>query len=349
MSVIERAGLALLHRMDPERAHRIALSALGTGVMPLPGPVSSARLATRLAGLSLPNPVGLAAGFDKNAVALGPLARAGFGWIECGAATPRPQDGNEAPRLWRLSEDRAVINRFGFNNDGAPTIAGRLAARRKGGVPVGLNLGANKDSADRAQDFAAVLTACGPHVDFATVNVSSPNTESLRDLQGSAALAKLLAGVVAARDALEGRPAVFVKIAPDLSDREIEDIAGVAEASGIDGIVATNTTLKRDGLTSADKDRPGGLSGRPLMARSTEVLAKLYRATGGRIPLVGVGGISSAEDAFEKIRAGATAVQLYSALVYDGIGLAARIAEGLDRIAEREGLGSLSDAVGTGV
>lgn len=343
MSLIERAGLAVLRGLDPEDAHRIALR--GLSLLPLPGVVTSPRLATTLAGLHLPNPVGLAAGFDKNAVALGPLSRAGFGWLEVGAATPRPQPGNPRPRLFRLPGDRAAINRFGFNNDGAATIANRLAKRPAGGI-IGLNLGANKDSADRAADFASVLATCGAWIDFATVNVSSPNTESLRDLQGAEALTALLNGVLKARADLPKPIPVFVKIAPDLSDAEIADIAGVAMDTGIDGIVATNTTLSREGLKSAHRDQKGGLSGAPLMARSTQVLARLRAETGGRIPLIGVGGIASPEDAYAKIRAGASAVQLYTALAYQGIGLAARIARGLDRLLQRDGFSSVAEAVG---
>ena len=347
MNAVERLGLAALHRLDPERAHGLALAALQRGLVPLPGPVTSPRLATTLAGLALPNPVGLAAGFDKNAVALAALARAGFGFLEVGAATPRPQPGNPRPRLFRLTEDRAAINRFGFNNDGAEAIAARLAARPRDAV-IGLNLGANKDSTDRAADFAAVLRRCGPLVDFATVNVSSPNTERLRDLQGKAALAALLAGVMESRAALPRPVPVFLKIAPDLDAAGLEDVAEVALSSGIDAVIATNTTLARDGLKSAHRGEAGGLSGAPLFERSTRTLARLSQLTAGRLPLVGVGGIGSAEDAYAKIRAGATAVQLYTALVFEGIGLAARIARGLDKLVARDGYRSLSEAVGSG-
>ncbi|MFN3971684.1 MAG: quinone-dependent dihydroorotate dehydrogenase [Gemmobacter sp.] len=347
MNLVERAGLAVLHRMDPETAHEMSLRALRVGLVPLQGVVTSDRLACNLAGLTLPNPVGLAAGFDKNAVAVKALSRAGFGFLEVGAATPLPQPGNPRPRLFRLPRDRAVINRFGFNNQGAEAIAARLAARVRGPVPVGLNLGANKTSADRAGDFARVLAICGPHVDFATVNVSSPNTEHLRDLQGAAALAALLAGVMAARAALPHAIPVFLKIAPDLTDAEIEAVAGVATEAGIDGIIATNTTRSRDCLTGPHAAEEGGLSGAPLFARSTRALARLSRATGGRMALIGVGGIATAEDAYAKIRAGAHAVQLYTALAYQGLSLAARIARGLDTLLARDGHARLSEAVGT--
>lgn len=347
MTPIERLGLFALHRIDPETAHGLSLRALQMGLAPLPGPVSAARLAVRVAGLDLPNPVGLAAGFDKNAEAVGPLMRAGFGFLEVGAATPRAQEGNPRPRLWRLTEDRGVINRFGFNNQGMGPITERLAARPKG-VPVGLNLGANKDSADRAADFARVLAHAGPHLEFATVNVSSPNTEKLRDLQGKAALAALLAGVIETRDGLARRIPVFLKIAPDLAPEELADVAEVALGSGIDGVIATNTTLGRDGLKSANAGQQGGLSGAPLFEKSTRVLARLSQLTDGKLPLIGVGGIGSAEQAYAKIRAGASAVQLYSAMVYQGLSLVPQIACGLDALLARDGFASVAEAVGTG-
>lgn len=347
MNLTERMGLALLHRMDPERAHGLSLLALRSGLVPLPGSVTSPRLATSLAGMALLNPVGLAAGYDKNAVALGPLARAGFGFLEVGAATPRPQEGNPRPRLYRLTEDRAAINRFGFNNDGAPAIAARLAMRVQGAVPVGLNLGANKDSTDRAADFADVLATCGPHVNFATINVSSPNTERLRELQGRAALAALIAGVMQVNAGLPRPVPVFVKIAPDLEDSDLAEVAEVALASGIAGLIATNTTLARDGLTSPDAEQKGGLSGAPLFQRSTRVLAQMSRLTEGKLPLIGVGGISSAEDAYAKIRAGAHAVQIYTAMIYQGLSLASGIARGLDDLLARDGFASVAEAIGT--
>jgi len=345
MSLAERAGLALLHRLDPERAHDLSLKALRTGLLPLPGPVTSPRLRTTLAGLDLANPVGLAAGYDKNATALGPLMRAGFGFLEVGAATPRPQPGNPRPRLFRLAADRAVINRFGFNNDGAEAIAARLASRPPG-IPVGLNLGANKDSADRAADFASVLRTAGPVADFVTVNVSSPNTERLRDLQGTEALAALLAGVLAARADAGLAVPVFLKVAPDLSPGEIDEIASVIREAGIDGLIATNTTLSRNGLASPTAREAGGLSGAPLFDRSTRVLARFSAALGPDMPIIGVGGIASAADAYAKVRAGATAVQLYTGMVYEGLSLIPRIARGLDALLERDGIAHVADAVG---
>ena len=347
MKLIERLGLAALHRLDPERAHDLSLRVLRMGLMPLPGHLTSERLKTELTGLQLPNPVGLAAGFDKNATALAPLLRAGFGFIEVGAATPRPQPGNPKPRLFRLTEDRAAINRFGFNNDGMEAIGHRLAATGIRAIPIGLNLGANKDSADRASDYVRVLTHCGPHADFVTVNVSSPNTERLRDLQGDKALRSLLQGVMRARDELSRPIPVLLKIAPDLNPDELAAIAGIAEETGISAIIATNTTLARDNLRSPARDEKGGLSGAPLFERSTRILALLSSLTGGRIPLIGVGGISSAEDAYEKILAGASAIQLYTVMVYEGISIIPRIIQGLEALLARDGFENIADATGS--
>lgn len=345
--MLERLGLAALHRLDPERGHDLALKALRAGLVRGPGPIATPRLRVQVAGLDLPNPLGLAAGFDKNAAALAPLARLGFGFLEVGAATPLPQPGNARPRLFRLTEDRGVINRFGFNNDGAEAIAARLE-RRPAGIVIGLNLGANRDSRDRAGDFAAVLARCGAHVDFATVNVSSPNTERLRDLQGGAALRRLLARVVETRAGLPRPIPVFLKIAPDLAPDELAEIAEVAREASLDGIIATNTTLAREGLKSGRRSEPGGLSGRPLFEKSTRVLARLSQLTDGKLPLIGVGGIEDAATAHAKIRAGASAVQLYTALVYRGFSLVPDILHGLDALLARDGHASVAAAVGTG-
>lgn len=345
MRALEAIGLKALHQLDPETAHGLALKALNAGLGPRSGPVTSPRLRTTLAGLDLPNPVGLAAGFDKNATALHALAKTGFGFLEVGAATPRAQEGNPKPRLYRLSQDKAAINRFGFNNQGMEAIAARLAKRPKGAV-IGLNLGANKDSVDKSRDFAKVLTRCAADVDFATVNVSSPNTEKLRDLQGKAALAALLAHVMEARAALPTPIPVFLKIAPDLTTDEIAEVAEVANASGIDAIIATNTTLDRSGLHGPHIAETGGLSGQPLFEKSTRVLAQLSGLTA--LPIIGVGGVGSAEQAYQKIRAGASAVQLYTALVYGGISLAGDIATGLDALLERDGFANMVDAIGSG-
>lgn len=338
-TLIEAMGLSVLRRLDPEAAHGLALRALRAGLTPRPGPVSTPRLRVDLAGMKLPNPVGLAAGFDKNATAIAPLCAAGFGFVEVGAATPLPQPGNNKPRLFRLPEDRAVINRFGFNNDGMEVICARLAAAARP-IPVGLNLGANKTSTDRAADFARVMEAARDCVDFATVNVSSPNTEKLRDLQGKAALAGLLEGVMAVR----GRTPVMLKIAPDLTEAEIADVAQVAQDAGVAALIATNTTLSREGLRAAQRGQAGGLSGAPLFEKSTRVLARLSTLTD--VPLIGVGGIGDADQAYAKICAGACAVQLYTALVFDGLSLVGDIARGLDARLAQDGFVSIADAVG---
>jgi len=345
MNVLENLGLKALHKLDPEAAHGLSIKALQLGLTPAPGPTTSPRLRTNLAGLDLPNPVGLAAGFDKNAQALSPLSKAGFGFIEVGAATPRPQPGNPKPRLFRLSEDRAAINRFGFNNDGMEVIAARLNKRSSSGV-VGLNLGANKDSTDKARDFATVLKQCGESIDFATVNVSSPNTEKLRDLQGKAALSALLKGVLETRSGLSRPLPVFLKIAPDLNEAELDDIAAVALETGIDGIITTNTTLDRTGLSSAHREEKGGLSGAPLFEKSTRVLAGLSQRLNGALPLIGVGGVGSADQAYAKIAAGASALQLYTALVYGGLSLVQEIVTGLEQQLKRDGFETVAAAVG---
>ncbi|SMX30194.1 Dihydroorotate dehydrogenase (quinone) [Pelagimonas phthalicica] len=346
MKALETLGMSLLRKLDPETSHGVALKALKAGLAPLPGLVTSDRLRCSVAGLNMTNPVGIAAGFDKNAEALHPLSRAGFGFVEVGAITPRAQPGNPKPRLFRLSEDRAAINRFGFNNEGMEAAATRLAKRPRDMV-LGLNLGANKDSSDRAEDFAKVLRHCGAHLDFATVNVSSPNTEKLRDLQGKDALAALLGGVMEARGDLATPIPVFLKIAPDLDEQGLKDVAEVALSSGVSGVIATNTTLSREGLTSQHKGESGGLSGAPLFEKSTRVLAQLSLLTEGKLPLIGVGGIGSAQQAYDKIRAGASAVQLYTALVYGGLTLGAEIARGLDQLLARDGFVNVAEAVGT--
>jgi len=348
MTPYERVGMWMLHRFDAETAHRLSLMALKAGVAPMPGLHTSPTLETKVAGMTFPNPVGLAAGYDKNAEVVDALARAGFGFIEAGAITPNPQPGNPKPRLFRLYEDRAIINRMGFNNAGMEAAALRLSRRsHRHPVPVGLNLGANKDSDDRAGDFVRVFETCGPHVDFVTVNVSSPNTERLRDLQGAAALKALLERVFELREGQDKYTPVLLKIAPDLSDEELEAIVEVARSVRLDGIVATNTTLEREGLTSANTNQQGGLSGKPLFEMSTRVLAKLSALTQGHLPLIGVGGIGSAEDAYAKITAGAAAVQIYTALVFHGLSLVDEITRGLEALLARDGFQNVSEAVGT--
>ncbi len=346
MSIVEDIALTALRTLDPERAHGLAITALKAGLAPKVAAPTSDRLAQDLAGLKLPNPIGLAAGFDKNAEAVAPLLNSGFGFVEIGAVTPRAQEGNPKPRLYRLTQDRAVINRFGFNNQGADAIVARLEKRPQSGI-LGINLGANKESVDKAQDFASVLTTCGAYVDFATVNVSSPNTENLRDLQGKDALAAVLGAVIDANARLARPVPVFLKVAPDLSETEIDDVVEVALGSGISGIFATNTTLARPILQSDDAQEKGGLSGAPLFNLSTAVLAHFAQRLEGRLPLIGIGGVETAEQALAKIEAGASAVQLYSALVYHGLSLGQRLAQDLDGLMAAKGYQSISAASGT--
>ena len=345
MTLIEMLSLPFLHRLDPETGHEVTIRALNMGLTPQRGAFTSPRIAQRLAGMTLPNPIGLAAGFDKNAEAIKPLMKTGFGFIEVGAATPNPQPGNPKPRLFRLSEDKAAINRFGFNNEGMEAIAQRLRARKDAGV-VGINLGANKLSENRTIDYIRVLETCGPYVDFATINVSSPNTERLRELQGKEQLYGLAKGAVETRDSFERPIPVFIKVAPDIDDRLIEDISEVARMMRIDGVICTNTTTRREGLRSAQGDQKGGLSGAPLFEIANDVQVKFARSLQKDVPIIGVGGVASAEDAYQKIRLGASAVQLYTALVFNGFSLINRIARELDALLERDGFEHISDAVG---
>lgn len=343
----ERLALRALRALDPERAHGLAVLALKAGlgpVAPAPDPI----LATRLFGAEFASPVGLAAGFDKGAEAPGAMLRAGFGFVEVGAATPLPQRGNPRPRLFRLDEDRAAINRFGFNSEGLETVAARLRRFAGDRSRLWANLGANRTSEDRAADYVTGMRGLHGLVGAMTLNVSSPNTERLRDLQGPAALRALLDRAAEAREAL-GAPrfALLLKIAPDLTDAELAAVAAAAMEAGLDGIVATNTTTAREGLRSRHAAEPGGLSGAPLKAKALHALRRLRLETGGAIPLVGVGGVATAEDAFERLRAGASAVQLYTALVFEGPGLAARIATGLADRLRREGFASVAAVVGT--
>lgn len=340
-----------LRRLDPERAHRLTVLALAAGLGPKRRAAVDLRLMTRVAGLDFENPVGLAAGFDKNAEAPDACLALGFGFVEVGAATPRAQAGNPRPRVFRLTEDQAIINRYGFNNDGAERIAARLAARRmsaRGGV-VGVNLGANKESADRVADYLSGLRAFDGLVDFYTINISSPNTPGLRDLQGRAALDDLLARVSAERAKLRRSAPVFLKVAPDLSDADKADIAAAALTARVDALIVSNTTLARaEMLKSPSKMETGGLSGAPLFAPSTRLLGEFYQTLRGEIPLIGVGGVASAADAYAKIRAGAALLQLYTGLVYQGPGLVSRILKDLPKILEADGFRSVAEAVGAG-
>jgi dihydroorotate dehydrogenase len=336
----------LLRRFPAETAHRATLLLAGSAgpLLPRRGP-DDPRLATRVFGIDFPGPVGLAAGFDKNAQVPAAMAKFGFGFVECGTVTPRPQSGNPRPRLFRLSEDRAVINRMGFNNDGMATAARNLG-RRKGKGIVGINIGANKDSADRIADYAACFEALAPLADYVTVNVSSPNTPGLRGLQNRDELTRLLGTLTEARAQKSVTIPLLLKIAPDLDEQALDDIVAVALASGIEGVIATNTTIARPSLKSVHAAENGGLSGAPLLAPSTAILKAMYARLGRRISLVGVGGIASGADAYAKIRAGASLVQLYTALVYGGPGLVGRINHDLAACLARDGFARVADAVG---
>lgn len=337
----------LLFRLDPERAHALALGAIRLG-----GAVPPARWLLRALygapptrpveafGVSFPNAIGLAAGYDKDALGWRGLTCLGFGHLELGTVTPRPQPGNPKPRVFRLKEDRGLVNRLGFPSRGAEAVAQRLLARaarrRPGGVVLGVNIGKNKDTPleAAAADYVALLERFAPLADYLVVNVSSPNTVGLRRLQARDALEALLGEVAAARtrsvEAL-GRPVpLLVKLAPDLDDGELDDALGAVLGAGMDGVVATNTTLARDGLRSPAADEAGGLSGAPLTARSTAVIRAIHDRTGGRLPIVGVGGVASADDARAKLDAGATLVQLYTGLVYEGPGLVRRLVRALN-------------------
>ncbi|MBI2256247.1 MAG: quinone-dependent dihydroorotate dehydrogenase [Proteobacteria bacterium] len=340
-----------LFRLEAETAHRLAVKALSlrpgprmeTGATPAPDP----KLAQRLWSLDFPNPLGLAAGFDKNAECYRGALGLGFGFVEIGSVTPRPQAGNPRPRLFRLPADRAVINRMGFNNDGMDAVAVRLAARqRKAGI-VGVNLGKNKETEDAAADYELGVGKLGPLADYLVINVSSPNTPGLRVLQGKEPLAELIGRTRAARDRLPNRPPLLLKIAPDLTADDQRDIAEVALSTGLDGLIISNTTIARPALHEAETAREtGGLSGVPLFGPSTVLLGRMYGLTQGQLPLIGVGGVGSARDAYAKIRAGASLVQFYSAMVYEGPGLAARIAAGLPALLAADGFAHVKDAIG---
>jgi dihydroorotate dehydrogenase len=340
---------AALRALDPEDAHRAAIWALRLGL----GPAAAGEdpiLAGEMAGIALSNAVGLAPGFDKDAEVVGPMLRAGFGFVECGTVTPRPQAGNPRPRLFRLTEDRAVINRMGFNNRGLEAFAGRLERRRSrsaSGV-VGANIGANKDSDDRAADYVAGLRRLWGLASYFTINISSPNTPGLRALQTKAALEDLLGRLGEARDALPATAAapMFLKVAPDLEAGEIETIVETVIANRLAGVMVSNTTISRPALTSRFRDEAGGLSGAPLTGLSTAVLRDFAQAAGGRLALVGVGGIGSGAEAYAKIRAGACAVQLYSALVFRGPGLVTEIKRDLAARLRADGFKSLGEAIG---
>ncbi|MFC7332492.1 quinone-dependent dihydroorotate dehydrogenase [Rhodocista pekingensis] len=347
MSDLYPLARPVLQAMDPERAQSLVLSALRSGLAGGdPGPDDPV-LRTRLCGLDLPNPVGLAAGFDKDAEVPDAMLRLGFGFVECGTVTPLPQPGNPRPRLFRVPAAEAVINRFGFNSLGLDAFAARMQARRDRPGIVGANVGKNKQQQDAAADYAAGIRRLAPLAAYLVVNVSSPNTPGLRALQGREPLAALLGRCLEARRAAGAEPPLFLKVAPDLTEEDKADIAAVALESGIDGLVVSNTTVSRPPeIPAALAQEAGGLSGRPLFAPSTRVLAEFRSLTGGRLPLIGVGGIASGADAYAKIRAGASAVQLYTALSYQGPALVRRIKTDLAALLKRDGFASVAEAVG---
>ncbi len=351
MSALHALGARAARLLDPELAHGLTITALAAGLGPRAKAIDDPILATHLAGLALTNPVGLAAGFDKNARAPGALLRAGFGFVECGTTTPQPQAGNPKPRLFRLTSDRAVINRMGFNNDGQDAFASRLRRQSRVGV-LGANIGANKDSADRVADYGVGLNRLWGLADYFTLNVSSPNTPGLRDLQSEAALIDLLESTAKVRMELiktRGDVPVFLKVAPDLHESAVGQIVEAAIRFGLNGIIVSNTTLARpETLTSRHRGQAGGLSGAPLLAASTILLRRFYQAAAGRLALIGVGGVSNGADAYTKIRAGADAVQLYSALAYRGPSLIGDIKRDLAARLRADGFASVSEAVGAG-
>ena len=339
----------VLHRLPAEAAHRLSVRLMQAGAGRLfPREGDAAILRQRLWGLDFPNPIGLAAGYDKDARIPDALLGLGFGFVEIGTVTPRPQPGNPKPRLFRLGEDRAAINRMGFNSGGLAAVCARLARRGRNGV-LGVNLGKNRDSTDAAADYEECVCRTAHFADYLVVNVSSPNTPGLRELQARSALASLLRRLIDARDAAPRRVPLLLKVAPDLTAAERHDIAEVALDAGIDGLIVSNTTSERPaGLRSRLAAEAGGLSGRPLFAVSTALLHDFYRLTQGRLPLVGVGGVGGAPEAYEKIRAGASLVQLYTALLFDGPALVGRIKTGLAALLRRDGFASVAAAVGSG-
>ena len=344
-----------LRRLDPERAHRLAVTALRLGLAGADRVADPPALAVRAMGLALANPIGLAAGFDKGASAVRGLRRLGFGAIETGTATLRPQPGNPAPRVFRLEADRAIINRYGLNSGGIEAYVARLAWLRRGnslagvangGAPIGANVGINKDGADPERDYPSMVAAVASVVDYVVINVSSPNTPGLRDLQDEARLRGILAAIA---DAAPRRPPLLVKLAPDLSEAALEAVIETAVAHGVDGLIMGNTTTERpETLRSPARAEAGGLSGPPLMERSTQLLARAHALAGGRLTLVGCGGVASGGDVLRKLRAGASFVQLYTAFAYDGPALLGRLKRELLAAMDQQGFASVAEAVGAG-
>uniref|UniRef100_U6CXF3 Dihydroorotate dehydrogenase (quinone), mitochondrial n=1 Tax=Neovison vison TaxID=452646 RepID=U6CXF3_NEOVI len=347
---------AMQRLLDPESAHRLAIRLTSLGLLPRATFQDSDMLEVRVLGHKFRNPVGIAAGFDKHGEAVDGLYKMGFGFVEIGSVTPKPQEGNPRPRVFRLPEDQAVINRYGFNSHGLSAVEHRLRARKEKqarlteeGLPLGINLGKNKTSVDAAADYAEGVRVLGPLADYLVVNVSSPNTAGLRSLQGKAELRHLLTKVLQERDALQGvrKPAVLVKIAPDLTAQDKEDIASVVRELGIDGLIVTNTTVSRPAsLQGALRAEIGGLSGKPLRDLSTQTIREMYALTKGGVPIIGVGGVSSGQDALEKIRAGASLVQLYTALTYCGPPVVGRVKRELEALLKEQGFTRITDAIG---
>ncbi len=337
------ALVPLLRQIDPETAHRLSMYALRFGLAGHDATGDDACLAVTAFGRSLRNPIGLAAGFDKNAVAVTALGRLGFGFIEAGTVTPRPQAGNPRPRLFRLMEDRAVINRMGFNNAGLDEFLANLRRADRASVALGANVGINKEGADPERDYPALVNAVSPHADYITINISSPNTPNLRDLQSEARLVGIL-------DAIVTNKPVFVKIAPDLPEDGLASVVEVCAARKVAGLIISNTTISRpESLQSAHKAEAGGLSGQPLFELSTKMLRQAYKLSAGRVMLIGVGGVFSPEDALAKILAGATLVQVYTAFAYEGPVLVARLKTGLAALLKARGFTTVADAIGAGV
>ena len=346
-----RAAQPLLHMLPPEAAHTLTLKALKAGLVPPSAAIDPPSLHMKAFGLEFKNPIGVAAGLDKNAEVPGALHKLGFGFVEVGSVTPHPQAGNPRPRIFRLAKHQAVINRLGFNNQGHEAVKQRLEIIRDNQGPgpaviIGVNLGANKDSTDRIADYVAGVKAFERLASYLTINISSPNTPGLRSLQDRAVLEDLVARVLAART---GATPILLKIAPDLGEDEVTDIAQIVQASAIDGLIVSNTTIAREGLVDGPHaEEQGGLSGQPLFGPSTSLLRQVYRLTGGAVPLIGVGGVASGAQAYEKIRAGASLVQLYTGLTYHGPTLVDRIRADLANLLARDGFAHVADAVGTG-
>ena len=342
MTLLSTALMPVMRRLDPERAHNLSLRALALGLAGQDATPDDPILTVSAFGRVLRNPIGLAAGFDKNAVAVNALGRLGFGFVEAGTVTPRPQAGNPKPRLFRLEEDRAVINRMGFNNGGIEVFLRNLQKVDRGRVALGANVGINKEGANPEVDYPALVKAVSPYADYVTVNISSPNTPGLRDLQGEARLAGILSAISTDRP-------VFVKIAPDLSEDGLEAVVAACMAKKVAGLIVSNTTIARPAsLQGRHKGEAGGLSGAPLLAPSTAMLARAYRLAGRKLMLIGAGGISTPEDVLAKILAGASLVQVYTGFAYQGPAMIPRLKTGLAALLRARGFASVADATGAG-